>query len=73
VSPSNWDKPAVKALLAAMPGAPAPAADMNIPSYFLEAKTNDQWQKYTLECPCNGIALEGYYLSMKYLSPAVAG
>jgi hypothetical protein len=64
VSPSNWDKPAVKALLAAMPG--APAADMSIPSYLLEAKTNDQWQKYTLECPYNGIALEGYYLSIDF-------
>lgn len=63
VYPSNWDKPAVKALLDKMDKIQAPSA---IPLYSLEAATDELWRKYTLDCPYNNVSVEGYYISIDF-------
>lgn len=66
VTPANWNKPAVKVLLKTKSKSTSFTSDIEIPTYSLEAKTNNKWQKYTLKCPYNGMPIEGYNLSIDF-------
>lgn len=64
--PANWDKAAVKAILATMPRALKGADKGDIPIFTKTIICNQEWQEYKLECPFNGRTVEGYNLEFSF-------
>ncbi len=64
VYPANWDTPAMRAILAAMPeAAPIPEKDA-MPAFSLAAALTTDWQQFTVDVPHTGVAVEGYELTV---------
>jgi len=68
LGPANWTSAAVKAILATMPDAAKLPEGAKLPSYSLEAEVATEWQEFTLDCPFDGVPVEGYDLVISVLS-----
>ena len=63
VAPGNWNTPAAKAILATMPAAwKAPTGPP--PSFKQQCNVGAEWKEFTLDCPYDGRAVEGYELKV---------
>ena len=62
--PANWDSPAVRAILATMPGAAKPPRKEDLPVFNLSAALGPEWKEFTLDVPFTGVAIEGYELNI---------
>lgn len=60
--PANWTSKAVKAILATMPDAAKLPEGAKFPSYSREAQVATEWRELTLDCPFDGVPVEGYDL-----------
>ncbi len=72
VFPQDWDRPAVKVILASMPGSlPVPDAGA-LPSFEQTVKAGPDWTEVRIDCPWKGVAIEGYRLELS-ANPAITG
>lgn len=63
VAPQHWKSAAVQSLLKTFPGSlPVPPADAKPASYSIEAAATTDWQEFIVECPWDGVAVDGYNL-----------
>ena len=69
--PANWGSPIVDILRRQYADTPAiKPADIKPPVYTLDAEADTQWRRFALDCPFDGMPVEGYNLVVK---PAAAG
>ena len=69
--PANWGSPIVDMLRRQYAGTAAiKPADIKPPVFTLDAEADTQWRQFALDCPFDGMPVEGYNLVVK---PATAG
>lgn len=65
LAPQNWKSAAVQALLKTIPGSlPSPPAGAEPASYTRDADATAVWKEFTVDCPWDGFATEGYSLTV---------
>ena len=61
--PAHWNSAVVQALLATQPDWKAPPADAKPPVFTVTAEVGPEWREVTLDCPFDGVPVEGYNLT----------